>query len=192
MMKIEVKNGVANVYTPYNPDFVKKIKGIGGAKWNSSEKCWSIPETAVEAAREIMTDVYGYSDTKENETISLKVTFNESISEWRDDVVLFGKVLAHAYGRDSGARVGDDVAYISGGATSGGSVKNWNSVVKKGSVAILSNVNKAVYEKSKNDYNDDIIIEVLETKSSKQQLLEEKERLLKRIAEINKLLQEES
>lgn len=189
MMKIEVKNGVANVYTPYNPDFVKKIKGIGGAKWNGSEKCWSIPETAVDVAREIMVDVYGYSDVKENETISLKVTFNESVSECREDVVLFGKILAHAYGRDSGARVGDDVAYISGGATSGGSAKNWDSIVKEGSVAILSNVNKSVYEKTEIEY--DITVEVLEAKANKQQLLEEKERLLKRIAEIDKLLQEE-
>lgn len=188
MMKIEVANGVANVYTPYNPEFVKKIKGIGGAKWNGTQKCWSIPETAVEAVREIMTDVYGYSDVKENETVSLKVTFNEAICSGRSDVVLFGKVLAHAYGRDSGARVGDDVAYISGGATSGGSAKNWDSIVKEGSIAILSNVNKSVYEKAEIEYN--ITVEVIEAKANKQSLLEEKERLMKRLAEIEKLLQE--
>lgn len=190
MMKIEVKNGVANVYAPYNPDFVKKIKGIGGAKWNSSEKCWSIPGTAVEVVREIMTDVYGYSDVKENETISLKVTFNSYASSECSDVVLFGKILAHASSRDSGARVGDDVAYIRGGATSGGSRNNWDSIVKEGSVAILSNVNKNVYEKTEIEY--DVTIEVLETKANKQQLSEEKERLLKRISEIDKLLQEEA
>lgn len=81
MIKIEVKNGLANVYTPYNPDFVKKIKGIGGATWDCSKKCWTIPETAIRAAREIMTDVYGYSDIKENEVISLRVTFNNRVSK---------------------------------------------------------------------------------------------------------------
>ncbi len=190
MMKIEVKNGIANVYTPYNPDFAKKIKGIGGAKWNGSEKYWSVPETSVEAVREIMNDVYGYSDIKENETVTLKITFKEAVYSSRSDVVFFGKVLAHAYGRDSGARIGDDVAYISGGATSGGSVKNWDSVVEEGSVVILSNVNKNVYEKAEIEY--DVTVEVLETKANKQNLLEEKERLLKRIAEIDKLLQEEA
>lgn len=189
MIKIEVKDGVANVYTPYNPDFVKKIKGIGGAKWNGPQKCWTIPQTAIEAAREIMTNIYGYSDIKENETISLKVTFNEAVYGSCSDVLLFGKILSHAYGRNSGAKVGDDVAYISGGATSGGSAKNWNSIVKKGSVAILTNVNKSVYEKAEIEY--DITVEVLETKVNKKSLLEEKERLLKRIAEIEKLLKEE-
>ncbi len=186
-MKIKLKDGKANVYTPYNPDFVKKIKGIGNAKWNSSEKCWVVPETAIEAVREIMDEVYGYSDIKENETVTLKVKFREEVSEYRSDVVLFGKVLAHAYGRDSGARIGDDVAYVSGGATSGGSVKNWYSIVKEGSVVILSNVNKLVYEKSETEYN--ITVELLKTKVNKQGLLEEKERLLKRIAEIENILQ---
>lgn len=189
MMEIKVENGKANVYTPYNPDFVKKIKGIGGAKWDGSEKCWTVPETAIEVVREIMNDVYGYSDVKENETITLKLTFNECVSSACSDVTLFGKVLAHAHGRDSGASVGDDVAYINGGATSGGSAKNWYSIVKEGSIAILSGVNKTVYKKTEMKY--DITIEVIENKNNKRSLLEEKERLLKRIAEIEKLLQEE-
>ena len=188
MIKIEVENGRANIYTPYNPGFVRKIKGVGGSKWNSSEKYWSIPEEMIEVAREIMVEVYGYSDVKENETISLKLTFNESVVSPRSDVVLFGKILSHACGRDSGAKVGDDAAYISGCATSGGSEKNWNSVVKEGSIVILSYVNKNIYEKS--EIECDITVEILETKVNKQQLLEEKERLLKRISEIDKLLQE--
>ena len=190
MMEIKTINGKANVYTPYNPDFVKRIKGIGGAIWNGSKKCWIIPETAIKAVREIMDDVYGYSDVKENETLTLKLTFNKCVSSECSDVVFFGKVLSHAYGRDSGARIGDDVAYISGGAASGGSAKNWKSIVEEGSIAILSNVNKIVYEKSKIEHG--ITVEVIENTNNKQSLLEEKERLLKRIAEIEELLQEEA
>lgn len=72
-MKIEVANGRAYVYTPYNPDFTNAIKGIGGKKWETVERCWSVPETAVSAVRAIMEDVYGYSDQVPNDTISLKV-----------------------------------------------------------------------------------------------------------------------
>ena len=187
MMKIKVKNKIANVYTPYNPEFVKKIKGIGGAKWNGSEKCWAVPEIAIEAVRKIMVDVYGYSDVKENETLSLKLIFNEEVSSFCSDVVLFGKIISHASGRDSGARVGDDVAFISGGARSGGSVKNWYSRVENGSVVVLSNVNKNIYENFQLEF--DVAVEILENNNNnKQELLEEKERLKKRIKEINKLL----
>lgn len=187
-MEIKVENGVARVYTPYNPDFVKAIKKIGGAKWDREKRCWAVPESAVDAAREIMKDVYGYNDSTQNETVKLKITAINELSELRSDVVLFGKVLSHATGRDSGARIGDDVAYVRGGATSGGSVKNWRSEVEAGSEIILSNVNKNLYGKA--EPNEDITVELLAEAADRAKLLEEKERLLKRIEEIDRMLQE--
>lgn len=190
MMEIKIKDGMADVYTPYNPYFVRKIKGIGGTKWVSSEKCWRVPEAAIEAVREMMKDVYGYSDVMQNETVTLKVTFNEEVRECQDDIVLFGKVLARVYGRDSGAKIGEDVAFIKGGAGSGGSVKNWESYIREGSVVILSNVNKSLYERRMKSLPSEIEVEVL-NKIDKKQLSEEKERLLNRIAEIDRILAEE-
>lgn len=134
-------------------------------------------------------DVYGYSDQIPNDVLALKVTFLSDVSSICSDVTLFGKVMAHARGCDGGARVGDDVAYIQGGASSSGSTKNWRSIVEKGSIAILSNVNKHVYEKTEAD--PDIQVKVIENSASRddrQRLLEEKERLLERIAEIDKIL----
>jgi len=185
-LKIVITDKDARVCTPYNPDFVEKIKGIGSARWTGAY--WRIPIEAVDAARSIMRDVYGYDDISENETVTLKLTFNEDIREHSGDVVYFGKVLAHAYSRDGGARVGEDVAFISGGATSGGSRKHWDSVVEEGSVAILSNVNKNVYERTKLD--EDITVELIEDKVDRMKLQGEKERLLKRVADIDRILQE--
>lgn len=185
-LKIVITDKDARVCTPYNPDFVEKIKGIGSARWTGAY--WRIPIEAVDAARSIMRDVYGYDDISENETVTLKLTFNEDIREHSGDVVYFGKVLAHAYSRDGGARVGEDVAFISGGATSGGSRKHWDSVVEEGSVAILSNVNKNVYERTKLD--EDITVELIEDKVDRMKLQGEKERSLKRVADIDRILQE--
>lgn len=187
-MRIEVNNGIAKIHTSYNPDFVKKIKKIGGAKWDYEDKCWKVPASAVDTVRQFMKDVYGYSDIEKNETISLKVTFDQEASSKCSDVVLFGKVIAHASGRDSGARIGDDVAFRSGDASSGGSRATWYSIVEKGSVVILSNVNKNVYEKEKNTKG--ITVEVIDTTVDRQKLVEEKERLQRRIADIEKMLQE--
>lgn len=186
-MEIKVNNGIARVYTPYNPDFVKAIKKIGGAKWDREKRCWAVPESAVDAAREIMKNVYGYNDNTPNETVKVRVKVINELNEWGSDVVLFGKVLSHATGRDSGARIGDDVVYIKGGATSGGSAKNWDSEVKAGSEIILSNVNKNLYDNA--EPNEDIVVELITETVDKAKLIEEKERLLKRIEEINKMLQ---
>lgn len=188
MIKVEINNGKAELATPYNPDFVDAVKKIGGAKWDGEKKCWTVPEAQLPAARIVMENVYGYSDQTPNETISLKLTFECDVSEIRSDVVMFGKVLAHAYGRDSGARPGDDVAYIRGGAASGGSVKNWHSTVEEGSIVILNNVNRSVFDRT--GPIPDVTVEVIEDYTDKDKLIEEKERLLKRIDEIDAILQE--
>ena len=80
----------------------------------------------------------------------LKITVNHEIGEFCKPVTLFGKVIYSALGRDSGMWPGENVSYIKGKAKSGGSVKNWRSVVEEGSVIILTNVNKNIFDKEKN------------------------------------------
>ena len=80
--------------------------------------------------------------------VALKVAFLSGVSSTCSDVTL----------------VGDGVAYIRDGASGGGSVKNWRSIVEEGSIAILSNMNKHIYEKAEAD--SDIQVEVVETSAS--------------------------
>lgn len=70
-MQIVMAEKYACVFTPYNQDFVKKIKGIGGTVWNGH--FWRVPAGTAAAVREVMRDVYGYDDTMGNETVTLKV-----------------------------------------------------------------------------------------------------------------------
>lgn len=42
-MKIEIVDTKAYIYTPYNAEFVKAIKGIGGARWNRDKSAWATP-----------------------------------------------------------------------------------------------------------------------------------------------------
>lgn len=190
MLKIKIENGIAKICTPYNPEFVKRIKMIGNARWLGPEKCWCVPEDAVEAVRELMEDIYGCSDISENKTVTLRLEFESEYSILKGDVCFFGKVLAHAYGRDTGAKVGDDVSFVKGEATSGGSSKNWESIVKEGSIVVLTNVNENIYKKYKSVSG--VKVSLVEKDSiNRKKLQEEKERLLQRIAEIDKVLAED-
>lgn len=155
-MQIIMTEEYACAFTPYNPDFVQRVKGIGGACWTG--EFWRVPEKAADAVREIMRDVYGYDDTMENHTVDLRLTFLEEVAECKAGVICFAKVLAHAFGRNSGARVGDDVAFIKGGADSGGSAKDWCSIVKEGSIAELYKVNRNVYDAWKPDPRIEVVI----------------------------------
>lgn len=140
-MKIEVLNEKAYVITPYNADFIKAIKGIGGARWNREHSAWEIPANSIEQAREIMRNVYGEDDLPDTSPrVEVRLSFTKDVTACCEAVTIYGKTVARAYGRDSGARPGEDVAFVTGKPTSGGSMKNWTSVVPEGCVVILHNV----------------------------------------------------
>lgn len=189
-ISITVKDEIANIYVPYNKEFISEIKNIGSAKWNSDEKCWTVPEEYIDNVREMMVHIYGYSDISKNETVKVTVKFLEGVAETKDSVKIFGKDVSKAISRDSGARVGENVVLVSGKIESGGSRVYWESQVEEGTIFSLSKVNKNVFDKEKN--NPLYKIEILDVKDEverKSELIAEKEKLLSRISEIDKILE---
>jgi len=189
-MKItNLRNGNIAIESPYNSEFVAKIKKAGG-KWNAGNKTWETDERNLETVRSIMREVYGQDDLPQ-ELVTVKVTIGDkSINEWTAPVVIFGRSIASARGRDSGARVGDGVSFEAGGCDSGGSMKNWYTVVSAGSVFTVYDVPKLAVEQKlgwKDEYG---TFEVIEADDPLAALKAEKEALLKRLAEIEELLSE--
>ena len=191
-IKVTIKDGRASIYTPFNRDFVAAIKtNIGGRKWDADNKCWTVPEESLPQVRQIMREVYGETDLPDaGGSVTVKVTFKEEYSSRCDDVVIFKKVLASARGRDSGARPGDDVTYLEGEPTSGGSRANWKSIVPEGCVILLRHVPKSVWDRfgGSEEFDAELVDEGKDVK--RKELEEEKAKLLARIAEIDKLLAE--
>ena len=176
------------VYTPYNASFVSAIRKIGGAKWDAEGKAWMVPTASLPQVREIMRNIWGEDDRMDTvKRVSVRLTFAEECTEWHGPVEIFGKVLSSATGRDSGARVGEDVFYTAGGPASGGSVKNWRSVVEEGSVVVLSSVPETMLDEAALPYG--VTMEIIEDSGiDRAALIDEKEKLLARLAEIESLL----
>lgn len=191
-MKIEIRNNDAYIFTPYNPEFVSKIKkNVGGAYWDSCAKAWVVPAPAVDNARKIMMDVYGETDLPETSgRLTLSVTATRELSKYCGPIVLFGKIIASAHGRDSGAYPGEDVCFILGDPDSGGSSKNWKTVIPKGSEFRIFNVPRSMYEKyiETSEEYPDIEVENITCDIDVKALKEEREKLLKRLEEIDDLL----
>lgn len=188
MFKIDVKGNSAQIHTPYNGDFVRRMKNIGGARWNG--KCWVIPSDAIDVCREIMREIYGRCDLDDGiKTIRLRLNFSEDvISETCGDVIILGKTVCRAYGRDSGGRPGDDVSFVKGKPESGGSFRNWYSIIPAGSVVVLSNVPEKLFSSFDCSSVPGLEIEIIDEEPERELLLKERERLIKRIAEIDALL----
>lgn len=180
---VKTKDGKAELYTPYSQDFVTKVRNIGGARW--SGKAWAIPEESLERAREIMIECYGESDLEVADMVDVKLTVvAEEVSIKHAGGTAFGKTIAKATGRDSGAWVCQDVELISGKIRSGGSVKNWRTEIDKGAVFALHSVPVSLLENAESDWYE---FEVLEKKQNNRHsdLLKEREKLAARIAEID-------
>lgn len=190
-----VENGEnIKIYTPYSKDFVKEIKSrVGGAKWNSDDSCWIASLDSIEIVREIMRDVYGIDDLMENDDrkVTVKVTFESVYDALCDSCRLLGKEICIAKGRDSGGKAGRDVIFLKGKPTSGGSMRNWYSIVDKGCVVLLKNVSAALWEKFCEVPQYGIVAELVSESIDRDALEKERAELLTRLAEINRLLGEE-
>ena len=187
-MEYEIKlvGDKAHIYTPYNPEFVRRVK-LAGGHWSPTSKCWCVEADGVDSIRAIMREVYGRDDSVQTDLVTVRVTVSKELIEWHKSVVLMGRSVATATGRDSGARGGDGVYYLSGEPHSGGSVKNWTTVVPAGSVIEMHNVPRAlVLDDPEGRYTVEILDKAPVNKIA---LTEEREKLLARIAEIDALLQ---
>lgn len=189
MITTKIQDGAAFLYTPYNPKFIAAIKKIGGARWNSSERAWTVPEFALDEARKAMMSVFGESDLPSGSPrVTVKLTFSKRVSEVRGPIMIMGKEVAAAQSRDDGATVGCDAIFTQGAPGSGGSRANWETVIPSGCVVLLHDVPAAILN---DPLPDGVAYEVvIEAKVDRAALLQERERLLARLAEIDKELEE--
>lgn len=150
-IQLTIVDDKVKVVTPYNEGFVNKCRNLRGTFKGGA---WWFDDSILDYVREAMIKFFGTTGETPFETCTLLIT-NFSDYEYRGPVVLFGRTVARAFGRDSGARLGDDVIFISGTYSSGGSVKNWNTTVSNATFEIknfpipsieLPEVKKAIEE----------------------------------------------
>ncbi len=110
----------------YNEKLVAQCHKLGG-KWDSTAAVWVFSALVADKVEEL--------DEKYNSTlISIEVKVLQKFYEYESAATIAGFTIARAYGRDSGAKIGEGIAFIEGSPDSGGSRKNWATVVKEGSV----------------------------------------------------------
>jgi hypothetical protein len=130
--------------------------------------------------------VYGTDGTDPLVTIRVSVVGNWAWEADKSSLQLAGRTIARAWGRDSGAKLGEGVILESGRVYSGGSVKNWRTCATAGSVFLVRGVGIHAAKSMAADSPDSSIeIEIVDEGNSRQALVDERARLLARIAEID-------
>jgi len=150
-LEIIEKEDQIKVTSPYNQKFVNKARNLRG-KWKDG--AWWFDDSIVDYVRDLMKGCFGTTGEEPYDNVDLVISnFTDSYS--RGAVELFGRTIAKAWGRDSGAKLGDGIILISGRIKSGGSVKNWYTEVDGADFIIkdfpkpateLSEVKKAIDE----------------------------------------------
>jgi hypothetical protein len=131
-IKLEKIGDKVKVACPNNEKFLKKVHDLRG-KWK--EKAWWFDGSIIENVREIMLETYGTTGEVPYDNCTLVIT-NFSDYETLGPVILFGRTIAKASSRNSGAELGKDIIFIKGRYESGGTIKNWATKVYKATFEI--------------------------------------------------------
>jgi hypothetical protein len=126
----------------YCPQAIRKIKNLGQATWDKTMKGWLVSKAYEVELKDILLEYYGTDGSFSDKRVNIELVTNQYIKMSQKPVLFSGKTLAQAFHRDSGARVGQNVALIEGSINSGGSSKNWETIVEKGSRFKLMHVNE--------------------------------------------------
>jgi hypothetical protein len=125
-ISLELIDDKVKVTTPYHEIFVMRARNLRG-KWEN--KSWWFDDSIIDYVRDLMIECFNTTGEEPFDTVNLLVS-DFSDTEGKGPVTLFGRTIARAYSRDSDAKLGDDIVFISGSYGSGGSVKHWNTIVR--------------------------------------------------------------
>ena len=182
-MKTKIENGKIYVQSDYNRDYISRAKGLQG-KWSSPY--WVFPEENIDELRELLLDVYGEcGDLAEEAPVT--VTVDLDLDEYKHvgaEVTIGSFVAVRRRYRDSDVIYADNVMLVKGGfPSSGGSVKNPRVYPDSGTVIRVKDIPVKLYEQIK----DEAGVSLYKAPDNAA-LIEERDKLLARLAELNALI----
>ena len=107
-----IEKGLIKVVTPYHEGFVTKCRNFRGS---FKDGAWWFDDSLIDLVKETMISVFGVDGTSEVERCTLLI---KEFSDYQQHgaVTLFGRTISKASGRDSGAKLGDDIIFKIGRA----------------------------------------------------------------------------
>lgn len=186
-MKIITNENHLEVYTPYNKDFIARIKFVGGSKWNRTKGCWDVPTETLAEVRKLMFECYGENDISATDYVTVKLTFNESMSGSYRGITMFGKTIARAYDRDTVGTIDTGVVYTKGHPMSGGSRKRPLSWIEQGTEIVIHNVPKSLlgHENIPEYVKVEIVTEEKSAEKTLKALMKRKQALMSELEELD-------
>lgn len=178
------------VKVPFSSTFNKKAKKLNG-KWDNSTRTWNFSLKNLSRVKELCLETYG-DDGNGYEPITLQVNLSQGSFKRGNTICIGGIQLCNRPYRDSRVRLSKNVIVIKGDFLSWGGSCNYPEVTWDDKEELILEVEKFPKRILDNLTDEDKIgITIIEDNKTEDRefLLKEKERLLIRITEIDKLLE---
>lgn len=181
---IQIDGGKLLLASPYHPDFPAEARKLGGRFDRDGGKTWVFDARDEDRVRALCVRIFG-TDGSPAELVTIRLD-PERLAYGESEIWLCGRKIAWRPGRDDEVRLGDGVILISGGFPgSGGSRQYPRLQPKAGTILEIRDLPAAHPDLE----NPDDSIEILNNEAADRASLQaEKDRLLARIAEIDKAL----
>ena len=118
----------------YHPVFIEQAKALQG-RWEPSTLSWHFTSKLMESLSELLWGLFHVDGLTPYPVCQLRV-YEFSQQSFQEACMLFGRPVARAYGRDSGAYLQPDIYKFGGSVRSGGSSKNWRTIIDKATFEI--------------------------------------------------------
>ena len=182
MVKVTVNDDKILETSDYSAEFVRRAKMING-RWDSSKKAWVFDVSNEGYVRNLLLDIYG-TDGTPTETCTVQVALDHDL-RISQKIELFGRVLADRPNRDAAVLTHPSVSIVAGGdyPRFGGSAKHPAINFAEGTILEVADVPLQIALKIAAE--DERVTIVTVADKLRASLLEEREKLLKRLAEID-------
>lgn len=178
-MEIIRENNEIKVKSAYNAEFIRKAHELNG-KWE--KPYWVFSEETADILNSALVELYG-EGFEEVPRVTVEIdldTFTEDDDE-SDEIRLGGACIAYRPARDSRVRLADNVFVKAGGFLASGGSAKYPEVTWKPGTVLVAKVPETVIDVPG--------VKVIDSATDRKSRLEaEKEQLLKRISEIDSIL----
>lgn len=137
-----------HVRSPYNPEFPRKAKTLGG-RWNAGHKTWVFSVRDETRVRDLVRETYGTDGESDVPTVTIRRRLVGNRDEGSELWVAGRKALWRT-GRDMPVRMGEDVVLVEGKLTRTGGSRQYPVIGSKGAVIELRNVPASLVELQEN------------------------------------------
>lgn len=181
----ETDFGMIAVSSPFNPDFVKGAKRLGG-KWSGDTKAWLFDVRDRGRVEDLLATCYGYSVAASGELATVRIVLDED-NAGDKEVYFAGRSICSRRYRDVPVKTADNVVVIDGEFPASAGSMRYPAVIR-GSRTVTIEVRDVPVEALAAEKELRFERIDADTQAQREALIAERERLIARLAEIDEAL----